>query len=56
VAVRPGVVMTGMDLLDIDVLGVETHSSTPQKGALASGVLALVAGALGRLDDGTPDR
>lgn len=33
VAVRPGVIMTGMDLLDIDVLGEETHSSTPQKGA-----------------------
>jgi amidohydrolase len=33
IAVRPGVIMTGMDLLDIDVVGQEAHSSTPQKGA-----------------------
>ncbi|MBI3969719.1 MAG: amidohydrolase [Chloroflexi bacterium] len=33
VAVRPGVIMTGMDLLDVDVIGEEAHSSTPQKGA-----------------------
>ncbi|MGH2353175.1 MAG: M20 metallopeptidase family protein [Chloroflexota bacterium] len=33
VALRPGVIMTGMDLLDLDVLGEEAHSSTPQKGA-----------------------
>ena len=32
VAVCPGVIMTGMDLLDVDVLGEEAHSSTPQKG------------------------
>jgi amidohydrolase len=33
IAVRPGVVMTEMDLLDVDVIGTEAHSSTPQKGA-----------------------
>ena len=46
VAVRPGVIMTGMDLLDLEVLGEEAHSSTPQKGvdaivAAAQVVLAL---------------
>ncbi|MBI3974409.1 MAG: amidohydrolase [Chloroflexi bacterium] len=33
IAVRPGVIMTGMDLLDVDVIGQEAHSATPQKGA-----------------------
>jgi amidohydrolase len=46
VAVCPGVIMTGMDLLDVDVLGEEAHSSTPQKGvdaivAAAQVILAL---------------
>jgi amidohydrolase len=46
VAVRAGVIMTGMDLLDVDVLGQEAHSSTPQKGvdaivAAAHVILAL---------------
>ena len=46
VAVRPGVIMTGMDLLDLEVLGEEARSSTPQKGvdaivAAAQVVLAL---------------
>ena len=46
VAVRPGVIMTGMDLLDLEVLGEEAHSSTPQKGvdaivAAAQVILAL---------------
>lgn len=32
IAVRPGVIMTGMDLLDVDIIGAEAHSSTPHKG------------------------
>jgi amidohydrolase len=46
IAVRPGVVMTGMDLLDVDVVGSEAHSSTPQKGADAIVAAAQVVLAL----------
>ena len=46
IALRPGVVMTGMDLLDVDVIGTEAHSSTPQKGADAIVAAAQVVLAL----------
>lgn len=46
VAVRPGAIMTGMDLLDIEVLGEEAHSSTPHKGADAIVAAAHVITAL----------
>ena len=57
VAVRAGVIMTGMDLLDVEVLGEEAHSSTPQKGvdaivAAAHVVLALQSLASRETDPG----
>ena len=52
VAVRPGVIMTGMDLLDLEVLGEEAHSSTPQKGIDA--IVAARAGDPGPADAGQP--
>jgi amidohydrolase len=57
VAVRPGVIMTGMDLLDVEVLGEEAHSSTPQKGvdaivAAAHVILALQSLASRETDPG----
>ncbi len=46
VAVRAGVIMTGMDLIDITVIGRETHTATPEKGVDAIVVAGQVLGAL----------